>query len=130
MNIETRKQLFQEGIEAARREAAPPVLWGRIESELRERGVQRVASRRRLPRGWALTARIAAGLVGLLGWLAAARGIDDVREARSRAALEVRPTPIDLLGWSAVVDDGPVELHDAPEVDLLQRILDLEEVGR
>jgi len=130
MNMETRKQLFQEGIEAARREAAPPVLWERIESELPARGVDRTASPRRLPRGWAVTARIAAGLVGLLGWLAAARGIDDVREARSRATLEAQPTPIDLLGWSTVVDDDPVELHDAPEVGLLQRLLELEEVGR
>lgn len=130
MNIETRKQLFQEGVEAARRETAPPVLWERIEAELRARGVERASSRRRLPRGWALAARIAAGLVGLLGWLAAARGIEDVREARSRAAPEVRPTPIDLLAWSLVVDDDPVALHDAPEVDLLEQLNDREEVSR
>lgn len=134
MNVESKNELLLQGLEVARCEPAPPGLWDRIAVEAHERAEGRPATRRALPRRWTALVKIAAGLIGLLGWLAVARGIDASSETRPLTRPEtpggLRPTPLDFLTRHASLESDPLELDDIPEVHLLAQILESREVRR
>jgi len=133
MRSESENELLRKGLDEARSETAPPWIWERIEAELRARdrsGGAPSASRRSR---WSGLAKLAAGLIGLVGWLGAAWAIGALAESRStpsRAPSGTLPTPLAYLTRHEPLEDDAIGLDGAPEVQLLAQFLERKETRR